>query len=60
MSDFEIHPKGTTKEIKLSRELAQTIQQQIEQNGEVIPENIRIAYNKLYGHYINLIQSEEL
>lgn len=60
MNDFETHPRGTAKELRLSRELAREIHEQIEQHGEIFPEPVRIAFNKLYGHYIYSIQSEEL
>ena len=35
MSDFEVHPIGTTEEIRLSRALAREIQQITEQYGGV-------------------------
>ena len=60
MKDFETHPRGTAEEIKLSRALANEIQQSLEQWGEVLPHNVRIAYNKLYGYYIKQIQNEEM
>lgn len=58
--DFEVHERGTTAELKASRELATEIQQTIEQWGEgVIPQNILQAYKRLYGQYVKHIQSEE-
>lgn len=58
-NDFETHPRGTIEELRLSRELASEIQQSLDQFGEVIPNNVRQAYNRLYGHYIKQKQSEE-
>jgi hypothetical protein len=60
MTDFESHLKGTAEEIRLSRALANEIQQSLEQWGDVLPHNVRIAYNKLYGFYIKQIQDEEM
>ena len=60
MKDFETHPRGTSEEIRLSRALANEIQQSLEQWGEVLPNNVKIAYNKLYGFYIKQIQHEEM
>lgn len=61
MSDFEVHPRGTAEEIRLSRELASTIQQQIDQWGErIINQEILQAYKRLYGTYIKQLQHEDL
>ena len=60
MKDFEVHDIGTAEEIRLSRALANEIQQSLEQWGEVLPHNVKIAYNKLYGFYIKQIQHEEM
>lgn len=60
MSDFETHPRGTTEEIKLSRELMEQIAQTIESVGKgVFPANVIQAYNRLYGHHIKMLQSEQ-
>lgn len=60
MSDFEVHPIGTTTEIRLSRELARSIEQLMEQYGPgIIPESIRQAYNRLYEVYIRQTQNGE-
>jgi hypothetical protein len=58
MSDFEVHPIGTTEEIRLSRALAREIQQITEQYGGVVPHNVMTAYNKLYECYIKHIKEE--
>ena len=59
MKDFEVHARGTTEEIRLSRELTQAIQQLIEQYGEgIIPHSIRMPYNRLLGQYMRQIQME--
>ena len=61
MSDFEVHPRGTAEEIRMSRELASTIQQQIDQWGErIINQEILQAYKRLYGTYIKQLQHEDL
>ena len=57
-NDFEVHRIGTTEELKLSRALATEIQHSLEDN-EVVPINVRQAYNRLYGHYIKQQQSEK-
>lgn len=60
MSDFEVHPIGTAREIRLSRDLAREIEQVTEQYGKVIPLNVLIAYNKLREYYAKQIESELL
>jgi|GEM_PF-3067275 len=60
MNDFEVHPIGTAIEIKLSRDLARSIDEIIKQYGEVIPQPVRAAYNRLNTHYQYQMQSEEL
>lgn len=58
-NDFEVHPIGTTDELRCARELANAIEQLMEQYGEgIIPHSIRVPYNKLRGQYIRQIQSE--
>jgi len=46
-------------EIRLSRELANVIQHELETNANSVPESIRQAYNRLYGEYIRQQQCEE-
>jgi hypothetical protein len=59
--DFETHPRGTTAELKASRELAQEIKLTIEQYSPgIIPHNILQAYNRLYGQYIKQMQQEDM
>lgn len=61
MSDFEVHPRGTAEEIKLSRELSNAIQQQIDTWGErIISHDILQAYKRLYGLYIKQQQHEDI
>jgi hypothetical protein len=50
MEDFEAHPRGTAEEIKLSRALAREIDQ-IMYHGTVLPDNVVMAYNRLYAWY---------
>ena len=60
MSDFEVLPIGSTKEIKLSRDLAREIEQSLEQYAQVVPRNILNAYLKLKEYYALQIESELL
>jgi hypothetical protein len=70
MSDFEVAPIGTLREIQLSRELANTIAKQIEKEDTGIypqgwdvtklPIEVRQAYNRLYGEYIRQQQAGEM
>jgi hypothetical protein len=60
MSDFEVMAIGSTKEIKLSRELAREIEQVTQQYGNVIPQNVMNAYLKLKEHYAWQIETELL
>lgn len=60
MSDFEVLPIGSTKEIKLSRDLAREIEQSFEQYGQVVPRNILNAYLKLKEYYAWQVESELL
>jgi hypothetical protein len=58
MSDFETHPIGTTTEIKLSRQLAAAIEQELQQYGNVIPHSVHVAYNRLYEFYLKQMEME--
>jgi hypothetical protein len=60
MTDFEVLPIGSIKEIKLSRDLAREIDQVTRQYGNVVPENVLNAYLKLKEHYALQIESELL
>ena len=60
MSDFEVHPIGTAREIRLSRDLAKEIEQTISQYGNVIPQNVLNSYMKLREYYGRQIESELL
>jgi hypothetical protein len=51
VNDFETHPKGTAEEIRLSRELARSIDQIIKQYGIVVPQSVIRPYNRLLEHY---------
>jgi hypothetical protein len=60
MSDFEVAPVGYMREIKLSRELANAVADQIRKEDDrqspwdatKLPIEIIQAYNRLYGEYI--------
>ena len=61
MSDFEVHPIGTTMEIKYSRELANAIEQITYQYGNgIVPNSVLNAYLKLRQHYAVQIATENL
>jgi hypothetical protein len=61
MSDFEVHPIGTTQELKLSRALSHEIEDLMQQYGRgIIPHTILRAYDKLYEQYLKNIQSENI
>jgi len=60
MSDFEVLPIGTIKELQLSRELACQIEQAERQYEGVIPQNVMNIYNKLLQHYAWEIENEML
>jgi len=51
MSDFEVCPIGTQKEVELSRELYKAITQFISQYGEgIIPREVSLPYYALKDH----------
>ena len=60
MNDFEVHQIGTTEELRLSRDLSREIEQVLHQFGDVLPSNVRLAYNRLYAHYAKQIQTENV
>ncbi len=44
------------EEIKLSRELAKAIGQEIESYGQVVPHSVMVAYKNLLQHYAREIE----
>ena len=51
MSNFEVCPIGTQKEVELSRELYKAITQLISQYGErIVPRQISLPYHALKDH----------
>lgn len=58
MSDFETHPRGTATELRLSRALANQLEQALTQYGEVVPENVLKAYYDLRNEYARQLQNE--
>jgi len=60
MSDFETHPRGTTKELSLSRDLSREIEQTLRQWGDILPENVLNSYLKLKEYYALQVESEML
>ena len=61
MKDFEVHPRGSFTEVKLSRELANAIEQITQQYGNgIVPNSVLNAYLKLKQHYAIQIATENL
>jgi hypothetical protein len=61
MSDFEVHPIGTSTEIKYSRELVKAIEQITYQYGDgIVPKSVFNAYLKLKHHHDVKLESENL
>jgi hypothetical protein len=58
MNDFEVVERGTSREIRLSRELANEIDKQLVKNPDSVPLEIVQAYKRLYGEYIRQQQLE--
>ena len=55
--DFEVHPRGTSRELFLSRALAREIDQVLRQYGNVVPENVLNAYLELKELYAIQIET---
>jgi hypothetical protein len=61
MNDFEVHPRGSFTEVKLSRELVNAIEQVAQQYGSgIIPTPILKAYLELKNHYAIQVETELL
>ena len=45
------------EEIRLSRELAKAIGQEIESYGQVVPHSVMVAYKNLLEHYAREIEA---
>ena len=60
MKDFEVHPVGTTDEMRLSRSLAVAMTQLIDQYGEgIIPIALLRPYKDLVNHHNKCIEVEK-
>lgn len=60
MSDFEVHPIGTAEEIRLSRILANAINEEGSQWGMgLFPFAVMKAYRELEQHYMKQMEMEE-
>jgi hypothetical protein len=57
MKDFEVHEIGHYEEIRLSRELANAIEQELQSYGQVIPHSVMQAYQRLKAHYAKQIEA---
>lgn len=57
MSDFEVHSIGHFEEIRLSRALANAIEQELQAYGQVIPHSVMQAYLRLKEHYERQIEN---
>lgn len=44
------------EELKLSRELAKAIGQEVESYGQVVPHSVMVAYTRLLQHYAKEIE----
>lgn len=51
MQDFEVHERGTHRELFLSRQLAREIEQVLAQYGNVIPQSVLDKYAQLRSWY---------
>lgn len=60
MTDFEVHPIGTAEELRLSRALANSIDEIVKQYGKVIPNDVYQQYLKLKECYEKQLRSEML
>ncbi len=59
MEDFEVHPRGTSRELFLARHLTNSIEQLINQYGDgIIPESIRKPYQMLKDEYMRQLNEE--
>jgi hypothetical protein len=57
--DFEVHPIGTTEEIRLSRQLSSAIEQITNQYGDgIVPNSVFKAYKELTDYYAVQIERE--
>jgi hypothetical protein len=57
--DFEVHPIGTTEEIRLSRQLSSAIEQITYQYGNgIVPESVFRTYKQLNDYYAVQIERE--
>lgn len=60
MKDFEVHDIGTAKELRLSRELSESIHQLIVQFGEgIIPNPVLIRYKELIACHKEQLEREK-
>lgn len=64
MSDFEVHPIGTTRELALSRKLARAIAEAINsqesQESGVFPSDVMAAYTQLIKEYDRQMETQPL
>lgn len=60
MKDFEVLPRGSTEEIRLSRELMKVMNQTAESYGKgIFPSNVIIWFDALNAHHVKQIESEQ-
>lgn len=61
MSDFEVHPIGTTRELALSRKLARAIAEAINSRETVaFPSDVMSAYTQLIREYDRQMETQPL
>ena len=60
MADFEVHPKGTAEEIRLSRKLSTAISElQLTWGHRIIPNEILRAQEDLIECYMKQVEREQ-
>ena len=55
--DFEVHPRGTAKEIELSRDLVNAIDDMVDHSGLSV-EAVK-AFGKLFDFHRQMIEAEQ-
>ncbi len=60
MNDFETVPRGTVKELELSRNLVEKIIQNIQSYGRgIFPVDVLLSFDNLCKHYEKQLESEQ-
>lgn len=59
MHDFEVHPLNTHLELRLARNLANTMAQEQQQWGNIYPRQVTLALQALLKHYESQAEFEQ-